>query len=251
MWSRRQARKVLLKSELTDRQRTIITKCVPITTRLPDKLRLQFEGKIRLFLDQIEFVGCDGLKITEEIRLSIAAQACLLVVNTETWYRHLRTILVYPGAFKSRVKRHDGYVVTESEEVRLGESWARGPVVLSWQATEDGALNDRSGHNVVFHEFAHQLDNLSGFTDGAPILRKGQKFDDWNRLFNAAYEKHKHDVAAGVTTVIDNYGATNLEEFFAVAVEVFFERPYALRQAEPAVYKQLAIYFDLNPATWN
>jgi Mlc titration factor MtfA (ptsG expression regulator) len=99
-------------------------------------LRGKLEGKINLFLHQIEFVGCGGLEVTEEMRLSIAAQACMLIVNKEMWYKNLRTVLVYPGAFKSRVMNHSGYVVTEREVVRVGESWARGPVILSWAHAE-------------------------------------------------------------------------------------------------------------------
>jgi MtfA peptidase len=106
----------------------------------------------------------------EEMRLSIAAQACLLVVNIDTWYDNLRTILVYPSAFKSKRVRYKGYVVTERETVRTGESWARGPVILSWTHAREGAANDHDGHNVVFHEFAHQIDDLSGHTDGVPNL---------------------------------------------------------------------------------
>ena len=249
-WKKRMARKALLASALSAHQRRIIAHQVPITRRLPKGLRAALEGKIQLFLDQIDFIGCDDLDVTEEMRLSIAAQACLLVVNTKAWYRDLRTILVYPGAYKSQAKRRNGYVVTENEAVRLGESWARGPVVLSWEAAEFGAQNDRDGHNVVFHEFAHQLDNLSGQTDGAPILDWNQSSAEWARIFKAAYAKHMRDVSSGRATVIDNYGATGPEEFFAVVVELFFERPQALRLAEPEIYVQLATYFDLDPLSW-
>ena len=107
-----------------------------------------------------------------------------MVVNTDTWYKHLRTILIYPGAFKSLQKSHDGYVVTDAEQVRLGESWAYGPVVLSWPHSEQGAVNEVDGHNVVFHEFAHQIDQLSGSADGAPLLSKGQSFETYERSFS-------------------------------------------------------------------
>ena len=248
--SRRQTRTNLLAAALSDHQRSVVAQQVPLLRRLPPDLRERLEGKINLFLEQIRFVGCDGLDVTEEMRLSIAAQACLLVVNSDAWYTHLRTVLIYPGAFKSRQKSHDGYVVTERETVRSGESWARGPVVLSWAHSERGAANDKDGHNVVLHEFAHQIDGLSGFTDGAPLLNRGQNFADWQRVFVSAYERHVGNVDAGRRTVLDAYGADGPEEFFAVAVEVFFEKPVDLKREEPAVYEQLAALFSLDPACW-
>ena len=249
-WSRQQIRKNLLATALSDHQRAIVAQQVPLSGRLPSELRGKLEGKINAFLNQIEFVGCNGLEVTEEMQLSIAAQACLLVVNSDTWYEHLHTVLIYPGAFKSRQTKRNGYVVTERETVRTGESWPRGPVVLSWADTKQGAINDKDGHNVVFHEFAHQIDDLSGHTDGVPNLDKSQSFAAWERVFVKAYKSHVQHVQAGRKTVFDAYGADGHEEFFAVAVEVFFERPVALKRAEPAVYEQLEMLFRLDPSTW-
>ena len=249
-WRRRQHRRSLLETPLTADQRAIVAAQVPLTRKLPAALRGKLEGKINAFLDQVEFIGCNGLEVDEEMRLSIAAQACLLIVNSDTWYDHLHTILLYPGAFKSRQAEHSGYVVTEREIVRTGESWSRGPVVLSWAHSRRGAHGHADGHNVVFHEFAHQIDDLSGHTDGVPVLNPDQKFADWERTFVTAYEHHVHNVEAGHRTVLDAYGAEGHEEFFAVAVEAFFETPAALKHAEPAVYGQLALLFRLDPADW-
>jgi len=249
-WSRQQIRTSLLAAALSDHQRAIVAEQVPLTRRLPSELRGKLEGKINAFLSQVEFIGCNGLEVNEEMQLSIAAQACLLIVNSDTWYEHLHTILIYPGAFKSRQTEHKGYVVTERETVRTGESWSRGPVVLSWAHTKQGAINEKDGHNVVFHEFAHQIDDLSGRANGIPILDKSQSFADWGHVFVEAYESHVQHVHAGRNTVFDAYGAEGPEEFFAVAVEVFFERPVALKRKEPAVYKQLAMLFRLEPSTW-
>lgn len=249
-WSKQKNLKKLLATALSDQQRSILAEQVPLTQKLPSELRGKLEGKIHIFLDQVEFIGCDGLDITEEMQLSIAAQACLLVVNSDAWFKHLRTILVYPGAFKSRERKHDGYVVTERETVRLGESWSRGPVILSWAHTEQGAFNYKDGRNVVLHEFAHQLDDLSGHTDGAPVLNKDQSFAKWAHVFTEAYKVHVRRVESGHKTLLDAYGAEGPEEFFAVAVEVFFEKPTALRREEQAVYEQLAELFRLEPVTW-
>ena len=247
---KRRTRTELLASQLSNTERAIVAKQVPLTQKLPPELRHKLEGKISLFLHQVEFIGCNGLEVTDEMRFSISAQACLLVVNTDTWYKHLRTILIYPSAFKSKQIKQDGYIVTEVETVRIGESWARGPVVLSWAHTEKGAIKDDDGHNVVFHEFAHQLDDLSGQTNGIPILSKGQSFADWNRVFVKAYENHLRSVEQGENTVLDAYGAQGPEEFFAVAVEVFFEKPKELHREELDIYRQLAELFNLEPLDW-
>ncbi|MBS8227997.1 zinc-dependent peptidase [Vannielia litorea] len=247
---RRHARARLLQTPLTEAQRAVVAAKVPITRRLPPDLARALEGRVNLFLDQVEFHGRGGLEVTEEMRLSIAAQACLLVVNTDTWFVNLRTILVYPGAFRSRRASHNGFVVTEQETVRTGESWARGPVILSWAHSEAGAADAHDGHNVVLHEFAHQVDDLSGRADGAPVLARGQSFAEWARVFTGAYERLCERTERGERGVIDPYGYEGHEEFFAVAVEVFFEQPAALMEEEPEVYAQLSTLFKLDPVAW-
>ncbi|WP_294229701.1 M90 family metallopeptidase [uncultured Shimia sp.] len=249
-WANRQRLQGRLSQPISADHRAIVEKQVPIASRLPMELRGKLEGKINRFLDQVQFIGCNGLEIGDEIRVSIAAQACLLVVNSDTWYDNLTTVLVYPGAFKSRQTQHNGYVVIEREIVRTGESWSRGPVILSWSHAQQGAANDADGHNVVFHEFAHQIDDLSGRTDGVPILGSKQTVSDWARGFDTAYKRHVRRVQKGDATVIDAYGAEGHEEFFAVSVEVFFERPTSFKREEPDVYQQLSLLFQLDPSSW-
>ncbi len=250
-WYNAKLRQKRLATPLSDREWAIIIDQVPLCQKLPHDLRAKLSGKINLFLHQVEFLGCNELEVTEEMELSIAAQACLLIVNTDTWYDTLQTILIYPGAFKSISKEYDGYVVREREVVRLGESWARGPVILSWAHAAEGAFVDDDGHNVVLHEFAHQIDGLSGHTDGAPVLAKDHKFSEWQRTLNEAYNRLIFNTEMGRKTFLDSYGATAPQEFFAVAVEVFFERPTALKQEEPAVYAQMSKYFQLDPSKWD
>lgn len=249
-WKKTTQRQELLEALLSDHQKNVVAEQVPLIQRLPHELHSKLQGKISLFLDQVDFVGCNELEITEEMRLSIAAQACLLVVNSDAWYTNLRTILVYPSAFKSKTATHDGFVVHETETVRLGESWARGPVILSWKHTKLGAANDSDGHNLVLHEFAHQLDDLSGQTNGVPVLTKSQSFAEWERVFLKAYENHIRNIEAGRKTVLDAYGAENHQEFFAVAIEVFFEKPARLKNEEAEVYQQLSELLMLDPSAW-
>ncbi|MEP3946394.1 M90 family metallopeptidase [Ascidiaceihabitans sp.] len=252
-WRRHTAQKQrdLLQSRLSDAQRALISRHVPMIDMLPPETRAKLDGKIALFLDQVDFGGCNELDVTDEMRLSIAAQACLLVVNTDLWYGNLTTILIYPSAFKSKNITHDGRVVREAETVRLGESWSGGPVILSWADSAQGALNNEDGHNVVLHEFAHQIDDMTGKTNGIPVLPDGQSLAEWGRVMAAAFERHSSDTQAGRKTVIDPYGATGYEEFFATSVEVFFEKPEQFKRDEPQVYAQLAALFNLDPATWD
>ena len=250
-WWRRARRARLLSQRLSREERAQMHALVPLTRRLPPELHERLEGRICLFLDQVDFTALGGLELTEEMRLSIAAQACLLIAGTGLWYDNLRAVLIYPGAFKSRTQEHSGYVVTEQETVRLGESWSHGRIVLSWQHTAQGAEDDEDGLNVVFHEFAHQIDDLSGSTNGVPVLAEGQSFDDWERVFLKAYRDHVRRVERGAQTLIDPYGATAHEEFFAVLIELFFERPAALKADEPEVYAQLTKLLGLDPASWD
>ena len=252
-WFLERARKEkLLKTPLSSTHRAIVVKAVPLFKRLPSPLNARLEGLINLFLDQTTFIGCDGLEVTEEMRVVIAAQASFLVVNKQNrWYDTLRTIMLYPDAFTSPQVTQDGHVETRENTARIGESWRRGPVVLSWKHSAYGAFLDKDGHNVVMHEFAHQLDEQTGVTDGAPLLDRDHKASDWAAAFREAFARHTTATDDGKRTFIDPYGATNPAEFFAVVVEVFFERPQALKEDEPAVYAELAKYFQLDPATWN
>lgn len=250
-YARLRKRKRLLATPLTSEQRAIIERLVPLVRRLPAPLRTTLEGKINLFLDQITFHGQNGLEVSDEMRLSIAAQACLLIVNSPVWYDTLRNVLIYPSAFLTHRGTHDGHLIHENNHATLGESWARGPVILSWDHALHGGLDATDGHNVVIHEFAHQLDGLSGHTDGIPILRKGQAYAGWEQAMLDAYHDHIERLERGERTLIDPYGATNHEEFFAEAIVTFFERPQELRREERALYAQLAELLALDPAGWD
>lgn len=205
---------------------------------------------MHLFLDQVAFLGNDGLEVSEGMKFSIAAQACLLVVNSPAWYDTLKNVLIYPSAFHTHRNTHDGFVVHEDKHTLLGESWARGPVVLSWAHALQGGLNDEDGHNVVIHEFAHQLDSLTGHTNRIPILRNRQPYAGWKTAMLDAFNEHVERVEHARETLIDPYGASGHEEFFAEAIVTFFEKPVALRDQEPALYAQMSELLVLDPADW-
>ncbi|MFB0613498.1 M90 family metallopeptidase [Aurantiacibacter poecillastricola] len=246
--SRRRRRERLLATPLTDEQRQMLERLVPALRHLPPSLRPKLEGKINLFLDQVTFHAYQGLELRDEMRLSVAAQACLLIVNSPVWYETVRTVLLYPSTIRTSRNRDDGFVVHEGETHLAGESWTRGPVVLSWDHALKGGLDADDGHNVVMHEFAHQLDSLTGHTNGIPILRKDQSYAGWEKAMLDAYNDHVKRVENGHRPVIDPYGAINHQEFFAVATVTFFEKPRELKRDEPALYAQLAKLFALDPA---
>lgn len=250
-FAKRRRRKALLASPLTPAQRDVIERLVPLVKVLPQSLRASHEGKINLFLDQVTFRGQNDLEVTEEMRLSIAAQACLLIVNSPAWYETIRNVLLYPSVFETGHNKYDGGVIHESDRGTLGESWDRGPVVLSWNHALHGGLRAHDGENVVIHEFAHQLDSLSGHTNGIPILRKGQAYAGWEKAMLDAFHDHVDRVERGASTLIDPYGATNHQEFFAEAIVTFFEDPQSLRSKEPALYAQLSQLLALDPAQWD
>lgn len=249
-WSGKRRRRQLLETPLTPEQRAILEQFVPIVHRVPDSLRQKLEGKINLFLDQVTFRGHAGIEVSEAMRLSIAAQGCLLIVNSPVWYDTLRNVLIYPSTIRSNREMHDGQLVREHDLHMAGESWVRGPVVLSWDHALQGGLDDTDGYNVVIHEFAHQLDALTGHTNGIPILRKGQAYASWEKAMLIAYNAHLERVETGRPTLIDPYGATNHEEFFAEAIVTFFEKPRDLLRQEPALYSQLSELLALDPARW-
>jgi MtfA peptidase len=249
-WAKHRRREALLATPLSTQQRAIVEQLVPLVTLLPKELRAAHEGKINLFLDQVTFRGKNGVEVNEAMKLSIAAQACLLIVNSDLWYDTIRNVLLYPAVFDTGRGRHDEGLIHEHRHGTLGESWDRGPVVLSWDHALHGGLRAHDGENVVIHEFAHQLDSLSGHTNGIPILRRGQAYAGWEKAMLDAYNDHLARVERGEPTLIDPYGATNHQEFFAEGIVTFFERPHDLRREEPALYAQFAELLAIDPAHW-
>jgi len=229
----------------------MLQKNMGLYNKLPVPLKLKLHGLINVFLHEKNFSGFNGLEITDEIKVTIAAQACLLMLNREqALYPTLYNIFVYPAAFKSVQTVSDGVVQTEQEMVRLGESWQRGHVVLSWQDSKQGGLNDDDGHNVIYHEFAHQLDNDDGAIDGTPVLDSAENYTTWIKVFEQEFGHLRERVAASKKTLIDSYGAVSEGEFFAVVTELFFEQPKQFEKKHPELYKELARFYRLNPVEW-
>ncbi len=226
----------------------ILKQKFPLYNRLPEDLRQQLHGHMNVFLSEKYFTGHNGLEITDTVRVVIAAQACILLLNRKTrYFPHLKTIRVYPGAFTQRRDAHGA--ADEVGPVRLGESWHRGPVVLSWSDSEHGARVSADGHNVVMHEFAHQLDQEDGESDGAPQMPPGH-YRTWGKVLSREFNALRIKAELGQSSWIDQYGATNAAEFFAVITEHFIEQPEEFLQRHPQLYQALKGYYRIDPVSW-
>jgi Mlc titration factor MtfA (ptsG expression regulator) len=229
--------------------RAILEANVPYLRLLSAEEQTELEDHIKVFLAEKSFEGCGGLQLTEEITVTIAAQACLLLLHRETdYYPELESILVYPSTYVVPAEQREGGVVAEGASARLGESWQRGMVVLAWDAVLRGASDIRDGRNVVLHEFAHQLDQEDGSADGAPELPRRSMYPAWAHVLGSEFDELIEKVGRHRRAVIDEYGATNPAEFFAVVTETFFEKPRQLKAKHPELYDQLVLFYRQDPA---
>lgn len=245
---RQEARKRLLEQEFPDAWRATLER-LPFYRSLDARGQERIRDDLRVIIDEKSWEGCGGLEITDEIQVTIAAQASLLLLNIEhEYYKHVHTILVYPSAYKTAPSRDAAGVVREGQ-ANLGEAWRRGPVILSWDATLHGARDHKDGHNLVLHEFAHKLDMLDGLADGTPPLDSLDQLSQWTRTMQKEFEMLRDAATSGRATVMDKYGATNPAEFFAVATECFFEKAHKLKQRHPTVYACLRDYYHQDPAS--
>ena len=159
------------------------------------------------------------------------------------------SILVYPHTYVANRPSELGYNVTK-ETALLGESSTSGTVVLAWDHVKQRTIDLSSGHNVVLHEFAHQLDQEDGRGDGVPVLDKWSSYATWGRILGKEYDLLCDEVKHHKKDVMDAYGATNPAEFFAVATETFFDKAKAMKSKHPALYEELKEYYKLDPVKW-
>ncbi len=232
--------------------RGILDRRVPYFRLLPRDLQAQLEGHIQVFVAEKSFIGCGGLEISDEMRVAIAAQACLLILNRKSdYFPKLAQILVYPGAFLvERLRPEPSGVLQEERHALSGESWTHGQVVISWEDALEGAAIVDDGRNVVIHEFAHQLDQQKGYANGAPWLGRRDRYPRWSRVLTEEFARLQQQAMIGEPSLFNYYGATNPAEFFAVVSEVFFEQPRAMASMHPALYAELRSLYRVDPLGW-
>ena len=248
---RRSRRARLLAEPFPKRYVEILERNVPLYRRMPRELQRQLRGRINVFLNEKALVGCGGFEITDEVKVTIAAHACFLILNRDTnYFPGFSTILVYPDTYLVDEVVYDGEVATEGQDARSGESWPLGPVVLSWQDVRESLEDDSYGYNVVMHEFAHKLDEENGDVDGVPALAESSHYREWADVLTRAYGASGHPVPSRQSHVLDEYAYTAPEEFFAVATETFFEKPSQMKAELPELYGQLRRFYCVDPAAW-
>ena len=229
----------------------LIKSALPWYAGMSTEEQERLQVRIRLFMDHKQFHPCGGMTLDEDMRVLVAALACMLVLHRGgTPYASLRHILVYPDAFVAEREERDeiGLVSTVDHEL-AGESWENGKLVLSWEDVEQSLADPYSGYNVVWHEFAHQLDSEDGSTNGAPAMRLEQ-LHRWSEVFSREYAALQAAERRGEPTVLDVYGAESPAEFFAVATETFFSDPASLQHYHPQLYGELQQYYGSDPLRW-
>lgn len=233
--------------------RDILRQRVPYFRLLPADLQLQLKQHIRIFIAEKKFIGCAGLDVTDDMRVTIAAQACLLILNRKTdYFPKLERILIYPGPFVvDHLAQDEAGVLSAERAVLAGESWEDGQVILSWEDTAEEAETVGNGRNVVIHEFAHQLDQEKGAATGAPILASGEHYRLWSEVFSREFVKLHQQADAEDDALFDHYRADNPAEFFAVASEIFFEKPSEMAGRHPALYRELSRFYRVDPLSWH
>ncbi|NQV68936.1 MAG: zinc-dependent peptidase [Pseudohongiella sp.] len=231
----------------------ILRRRLPFYPSLPVNAQQRLQNLIKVFLHDKHFVGCGGQIIDDDIRVTIAAQACLLILNrTDNPYQDLNSVLVYPSTFvTTREVRDEQGLVSTNHTALLGESWSQGKVILAWDNVEAGVRNLHDGHNVVLHEFAHQLDNESGAHNGAPLLVTRGAYKSWAHVFSQEFEVLQQQAAEGQISLFDHYGASNPAEFFAVTTETFFERGKEMRTSHRELFQQLVKFYGIDPTDWH
>lgn len=230
----------------------VLSRNVGLYSLLPPDLQTELRGHINVFLSEKRFRGLGGQEITPEVMFTVAGTACVLLLNREpSYFPGFSSILIYPDTYETAQVDFDGTVQTHKRSRRAGESWHRGPIVLSWGDVLRGASNSVDGYNVVLHEFAHKLDEENSGTNGLPILRDTDHYQEWAQVLGQEYRSLETRVARRKNKVIDGYGLTSPAEFFAVATESFFEKSAAMQKRLPDLYEQLKRFYAVDPATWS
>ncbi|WP_440053676.1 M90 family metallopeptidase [Pseudoalteromonas sp. T1lg65] len=237
---------------LNQADKVVLHNYVTAYRNMTDADRAKLERHIVWFLGEKRVLGRDGLQVNRAMRLVIAADACLLVLNKQ-WplYPNVKEILLYPSSYYAPQTHTDqAGLVSFHHVVRQGESWPGGTLVLSWHDVLEGNRLPQDGHNLVLHEFAHQLDQQTGNTNGTPELPNSISYQDWASVFSRAYQHLKMQIAYQMPHTIHEYGATNEAEFFAVVTETFIEKPHQLKQENPELFNLLVEYYLFDPREW-
>lgn len=247
-WFRKRRRAKILAKTWPSEWSLYLNRNVRLSWHLTESETLKLRSCVQIFVTEKNWEGCEGLVLTEEMRVTIAAQACLMLLGTENFYfDNVKTILVFPHSFSRQTT--DGFLHGNTQH-RSGEAWQGGPIVLSWRDALRGGRNEDDGSNVVIHEFAHALDGLDGEMGGSLIFPDQETSDRWSHVVDREFSELLAARDHGRETLIDYYAATNRAEFFAVATETFFEQPSQLKERHGELFQLLQEYFHIDPTDW-
>lgn len=227
-------------------------------SHLDEARRKRVHEFVQVLFREKDWVGGNRLVVTDEMRVTVAGQAALMILGFERpWYfDRLKTIIIYKGEYAATPQSTSDLILggfnlpEEQFDARLGESWQGGPIVLAWQAVLHEGRNPWCGRCVVIHEFAHHMDGLDGTTDGAPPMTDYRFEKEWYRVTTAEYDQLVEQAQRGERSLIDKYGATNHAEFFAVTAECFFTKPHELSRDHSTLYLALVRLFGQDPREW-
>ena len=252
-WIRNHRRERILQTPFPIAWESIIERNVAHYNRLGVSERKHLRDLVQIFIAEKNWEGCGGLALNDEIRVTIAAQACLMVFALpHDFYRDVHTIYIYPSTVVIPERRIGVFEVPEGPSLGptpiLGEAHLHGPVVLVWDSVLQSARHPENGHKVVYHEFAHVLDMYEGRADGTPPLEGREQYRRWVEVCSKEFLKLRALADGGKRTFLDSYGAVNEAEFFAVATEQFFDKPAAMNKHYPELYGVLLDFYKQDPA---
>jgi Mlc titration factor MtfA (ptsG expression regulator) len=215
---------------------------------LTDQQRARLRSDLRILVTEKNWEGCDGLQMTEEIKVTVAAEAALMLLGLDhDYFSQVLSIVVFPSEFE--MLREDAYDEKE-KYVAGGLAFYRGPVFLSWDQVLEEARDPSTGRNLVIHEFAHQLDFLDGLVNGVPVLRDRHQTSLWTQVMTQEFTRLRRDLYRGRETFLGDHAGSNATEFFAAVSERFFAVPHRLRHYHPKVYDVLEGYYRVDPSSW-
>ena len=251
-WFKNRRRRKLIAKPFPERWEAYLFQNVHFYQHLSLQERHQMQDDLRILMAEKYWEGCGGLTVTDEIQVTIAAQAALLTIGLkDQYFENVETILVYPSSYIATEKKVTAAgVVIENQSAREGEAWQAGPVILSWDNVLQGGRNNGDGRNLVLHEFAHKLDMQNGgMVDGTPWMETKAHYDRWQQILHHEYQELLLNCQQGHHTLLSCYATTNMAEFFAVATECFFEQPHQMQYQHSDLYHIFSNYYQQNPVT--
>ena len=251
-WFQERRRKKWMQAVFPATWEEIIRRNVVHYCMLEEAKRARLRTLVQVFILEKNWEGAGGLELNDEIRVTVSAQACLLILALpHNYYQNVSSIIVYPSTVIPPQRKLGSFENTiapmDLKQPILGQAFLQGPVIIIWDAALHGGRHPELGHNVIYHEFAHKLDMLDGAADGTPPLRNRAEYSEWSQVCTHEYQRLRHDISMGKESFLNAYGATSEAEFFAVATEQFFDRPQLLIRQAPDLYHVLQAYYRQNP----